>query len=1074
MEKKNDCFPGDSDHDYEIRGVVRDAKTKRGLSGYHVTAIDMDKQDASDFLGKTVTRLNGEFLIAFDKEDFVQSKREQVNEEGRPDLVLTVVNRFGHEVKVTELKVDADPIVEMAIDVDIHPEQQRPQGPPIQNPFKVLRESYKEEIAILYKTGITTRDRLFEADLELIAEKGNISVQRLEAFRLHAELAYVKDFELGVARAFVAYAGVKTREEMTVAQPFQLMRAIKQAQKEKVIDPSREFSTSMVYGWIGAAKGFDPTLFANPFNIRSVLRDANLVSEAIKKYNPGIDIINVAGLLNPFNRLQAMGKVRALMETAGVHNLSELGTFEVKGTRVIHPGFYVARPFRNNLTRLASEGLIATLFSHGDHFKRIEAFPDAIRFVENPVTDAVIIGSLVDFVEDGRLVIGKEVTSLTIITEEIRYSDVNQIVYENHDIVPPTRPSISPQRAATGQPHNDRNVYAPGEGNRGRLGGRGADGLDGNTGINGDEQGAAPEVTIYVQRTPEGLPDINIGGRRGGRGQQGQHGGNGSDGARGREASSGACYCHREVGHGGHGGDGGKGGDGGGGGAGGTGGNLTIYTLDTNITRLTTERPYFVNMSGGAGGNGGSPGAAGEAGSGGAPGDDSWPWCEQEPSRVGRIGSRGSEGNYGEDGGKGNDGIFTLQPLSLSDWNAVFNMPWIMRLEPWEGYAGDTIQLVARNLTTDTMILYDGLDLRPSSLDVTTGQIDFVIPTDATGGSHAIQLRISGVNGYVYSNTVHFRALPRLDELSPREGVPGTPISLHGNSFMEEAQIRFAGTTYEPTFVTPTVIGFTLPDHENIATDAGEKEVEVINPDGRESNTLTFDLTLDMVVRVKAWRVFPDIWVGGGGGFGGPGPWRDNDDIQELFTNSPMPREVWIDHHIILQFEPEIGVAGVPADWAASWPREGVTHAENEEIIKAVDEDGNFLHFEEGAVNFYFVDDIDDWTTHAYTYCGTRNCAGIEPWRSEFVIFEDTPLLNDWEEAHVAAHELGHVFGLPHVCGDESDGTFGRVCNEETDANYLMYPTTSLITRIFENKGNTLTEEEARIARRVARLWHNL
>jgi hypothetical protein len=245
----------------------------------------------------------------------------------------------------------------------------------------------------------------------------------------------------------------------------------------------------------------------------------------------------------------------------------------------------------------------------------------------------------------------------------------------------------------------------------------------------------------------------------------------------------------------------------------------------------------------------------------------------------------------------------------------------------------------------------------------------------------------------------------------------------------------------------------------------GAKDVQLVNPDGRASNTLTFELELLVRVRVKAWRVFPEIILGGGGSgdpFAIEGHARN---IRNLFETTGSPRDVFLPHNVSLELDDEIERAIFPVDVGRAFPR-GLPRDEQLAIIQATDDDGNFRHFDPGAINFYFVEAIDDFSTHAFTFRGT------ETERSEFVIFQDNVFsLSLWEMAHVASHEVGHVLGLPHVCDDDPAGTtFARVCSEGSDSRFLMYPKTSAVI----GEDNVVTELEGRTVRRVARLWHNL
>src|SRR5262249_39833394 len=128
-------------------------------------------------------------------------------------------------------------------------------------------------------------------------------------------------------------------------------------------------------------------------------------------------------------------------------------------------------------------------------------------------------------------------------------------------------------------------------------------------------------------------------------------------------------------------------------------------------------------------------------------------------------------------------------------------------------------------------------------------------------------------------------------------------------------------------------------------------------------------------------------------------------------------------------------------------------------------------YFDPSAINFYFVSDIDDATTNAFSQTvGAKSLP-------TYVVYEDTASLSTEREALVASHEVGHLLGLAHVCArdddeDASTTLFGRLCikpdilhtDATTDMDYLMYPNENFL---YTTKGVVL-EQEAILARRGA------
>jgi hypothetical protein len=1018
-----------------LRGVVRDRATGRGLAGYRITASAAGRPgDPAAVVGRAVTSLTGAFQLR-----------------AAPDAILEVRNRFGRLVHVAESRPGATPGRPITIEVEVRPEWQRPEGARVLDAFEPLRAQFGDEIAALARVGVATPAALRGADLDSLAARTRLGVDRLGALALAADLP---GLDRATAVAF-SRAGLRGRDALARREPSALSRTI----EAPGLEPAR------VVEWVARAQGHDLEPFGTPMSQATVRQGIERVHAAVRATNAGAVFTEIDTVFHPVGRFSALAGARALMEEAGVTDLSALGTYRVGAGEVVHPGHHVAlrpQPVAGEWDAAAS-ALAVALVEHGQRFKAVEIRDNVLRFVRNPVTEAVIIGSVVDFAEDGQLVIGEDVTSLVIITEEILYSQVNAITYENRDRAPEARPDFA-EPAATGNPDWNPYEYAAGAGNKGANGDDGSPGDDGRPGIAGDVLGPAPDVTIYVLRTPEGLPDIDVGGRRGGRGQAGQAGGRGGDGARGRPSKSELFWCKRGVGEGGDGGDGGPGGNGGPGGKGGTGGTVVINTLEGNIVDLLGGRQAFLSNSGGAGGSGGALGEGGNAGRGGAPGEKRG-FCDDEPTRVGADGDEGDDGEAGPDGPDGDPGSFTVQPLTLSEWNAAFNSPWIQSLEPWEAPAGATVRIHAMNLTDDARLLLDGEPLSVESLrvDVNGGWADHSVGVFLAGGLHSIQLRVTAADGtYVYSQILDLRVLPTLVAVVPETGLPGTILTLGGTGFTAGTTVRIGGRSFTPDAVGPAATGFapitlTLPGHEeDLDLREGTHQVEVVNPDGRVSGSLAFHLSLTLRVRVKAWHVLPDDLDGGGYNL------LSAEKIEELFEHVKL---VWDPVGIYLELEPDVGTAVMEADLARNFPSSGA-----EPLVTATDADGNFLHFDPGAVNLYFVRNIEGGGVLGYTNRG--DVAARRP--TGWVIIQDTPAMSDLDNSLVMAHELGHSFGLQHICttGEEApDSTlFERECGEtpSEEKEYLMHPVINFTRR----DGEYISPPEQETARLLAAYWY--
>ncbi len=1049
------CDETYSERDQPIVGQLLSSATHDPLGGLQIV-IQSEGDVRVRALGAAFSQLDGVFAIPLTPQqaDLVAGSDRR--------YTLTVRNKFGRAVHRWQripgrrLLEPLEIVIECR-DADDHPlPAERP------NPFEAFQQTFEKETAVLRSAGIDTLDRLLDLDLVAFGRHHELSHERLAAFRLAADAGAPEQLSGNDARLLAA-AGITTTDELALRPAADVYRAVRRAAKQAPFEAAPVDETRVV-GWQMAARGWRSNMLQGSLDQASLAKAFRPVADKIILLNPAISIFGL--LTSQMGRMGAIAEMRALMEAGGVYDLSGLGAFRIKGSHRIGPGYHIAAP-RTILSKVGVTVYLNHLLAQGGGFAKIKAssfLGDHLYILPNPVRDAVIIGSVVDFLENGKLIIGREVAKLIVITEEIRFGVVNSIEYEGQMEVPqtpaklPGRPSVS---RGPGQGLNSPMVYTPGGNNNGREGWRGPDGANGRQGHDAD---AAPSLTIFVKNVPEGLPNINLNGRRGGRGQDGQDGGHGEDGARGRESVSSAFWCVTDVGSGGNGGDGGNGGKPGQGGNGGRAGTIKVFATPKNLPRLLARPEIFVGVTGGPKGDDGIGGDPGDGGQGGWVGNDTG-WCDADDGHGGSHGHVGSVGRRGENdpvATEGPHGAFEIQAITEDDWNAAFTLPYLLRLEPSSGHAGQQIHVVGKNFTSSTKLMFDKQSVSPNSVDLARGTMEFTVPAGATGGVKIVSLSVpipANPKLRELSNAVNFRVLPQLSEVSPPRGLPGTDIVLRGSGLSEGANVQFADRVFPANLNAGGNLKFTLPDFDAISMPAGPKTVAVVNPDGQISNTMTFDLETEIVVRVKAWRVLDSEDDGTG---------RDDEDIREIFDHEFSPASIWDDHGIRLEFDRNIGIARVSSDLADTWPTSEDTARLAAKGQLLTPTPSGEKYFVPGAINVYFVNDIDDGTTHAYADRGSAKTPNPPP----VVIFEDTGWLSVEDEAHVMAHEIGHVFGLPHTCakkeGDAPETTFGRVCDENTDKDFLMYPKTNRFT----NEGNALTPGEVRLAKSIARNLH--
>ena len=508
--------------------------------------------------------------------------------------------------------------------------------------FSALRRSYPKEISALQNADIRDWRTFEQLDVDALADQIGLQAERLKAFRLHAEMNTTSPIFDVAAATMLVRMGVRSRRDLASREPHELHREVAQALKAGSIG-SEGFQREYVGNWVYLARGWDLYKIYHVHDPAWIRRSEELIWSVLIPHNPNLDPLK---FIEPsyWATLKTIAHMRAILTSAGVHDLSALAPFKIRRRTRIRPGYHF-QPGSRQVALLDDAFLRELLVTQGGAFSKVKAVnvvDYGLHIVPNPVTQAVILGPLISFVDDGaQIIIGRDVTELIIVTETIDYDLVNKIVYEDDDVTPPQPAPFAGPPDLPRFPANLTSAYTPGSTNRkGRDGLRGIDGMAGSDGFANVED--APLLKLYVKSTPAGLPDIRLNGRPGGIGGDGQDGGPGEDGAKGRES----------VG--------------------------SVWVFERGL--------------GGQGGNTGAAGRGGEAGH-----DTSG--CDAHPEWHGADGRPGTRGAAGGPGLAGQDGSFTSVPITVDQWQAAFTYPYLLRLEPTSGPPGTVVTVVGVNIS---------------------------------------------------------------------------------------------------------------------------------------------------------------------------------------------------------------------------------------------------------------------------------------------------------------------------------------------------------------------------------------
>lgn len=358
----------------------------------------------------------------------------------------------------------------------------------------------------------------------------------------------------------------------------------------------------------------------------------------------------------------------------------------------------------------------------------------------------------------------------------------------------------------------------------------------------------APEIEMWVLEMT-GSPMFDLQGQDGTMGGRGGDGGDGGDGSDGRrELYDWLGFCSSGAGPGGDGGRGGNGGPGGHGGTGGHGGRLKLYGPAEVLLRYAAGG-FSISTSGGRGGARGSGGTGGAGGRGGLLGPrpkNCAMSTERHDGAPGAPGSRGEDGREGTAGGSHPDATYFVA-ITEDDFQRKLTEPALISAAPSRGVAGTSVTLSAARLTSDDVLLVDGV-ITPMTVVADT-LATFTVP--AVRGGHGV-LQVRQTDGTT-SNRLSFYVQPQVTAVGDGSRQrPGAIVTVTGSGFAVGARVRVTGEDMpDSVCVNGSTMTFTLRRPERVvANPEGElADLQVILSDGEPSNTVQFTIdTLRTIV----------------------------------------------------------------------------------------------------------------------------------------------------------------------------------------------------------------------------------